>query len=346
MLSKCTEPNLRPYYESPAWTAGLALTILLTITSTVLSVRLMYQHFTHYSNSVLQRPITRILLMVPIYSVCSLTSYISIKNAVYIDVIRDAYEGFVVYNFFSLFLEYLGPNQQSRLLILSQKVPHTMPPPACCFMYDPRNVHFIGYCKLGVFQFVVVRLCMTVTAMVMELLGVFCHGSMSLSHGNFYTTVINGLSMGLAMFTLIAFYLPTKNDISHSSPVSQFLSVKFVIFFQFWLGLFVNILVNSGLIYETEYWTIPQFSILFQSFVVAIEMVIASLWHLRAFSIQKFVDGTYSPLADAFWDSFIWLDLIHDFKTTVRYFTVYRHVRVGDTQGEYNESSPLVLDRT
>lgn len=211
MLSQCIEANVRPYYESPAWLAGLVITALLTLTSTILSIWLISQHFTHYSNAVLQRPITRILLMVPIYSICSLISYISIRNAVYINVIRDAYEGFVVYNFFSLFLEYLGPNQQVRLLKLSQKVPHTMPPPACCFMYDPRNVHFIGYCKLGVFQFVVVRLCTTVASLIMELFGVFCHGSMSMSHGNFYTTVANGLSMGLAMFTLIAYYLPTKS---------------------------------------------------------------------------------------------------------------------------------------
>lgn len=44
---------------------------------------------------------------VPIYAVSSLVSLYSLQAAFYVDAIRDLYESFVIYCFFSLLVEYL-----------------------------------------------------------------------------------------------------------------------------------------------------------------------------------------------------------------------------------------------
>lgn len=47
------------------------------------------------------------LYRVPIYAISSLVSLYSLQAAFYVDAIRDLYESFVIYCFFSLLVEYL-----------------------------------------------------------------------------------------------------------------------------------------------------------------------------------------------------------------------------------------------
>jgi hypothetical protein len=115
-------------------------------------------------------------------------------------------------------------------------------------------------------------------------------------------------------------YFSFIQDISRYSPVSQFMSIKFVIFFQFWFGLAVNMLVQNGLLHENQYWSINQFSLLFQSFITSVEMVVASLWHLRAFPVEVFrVSEPEMNAFDAFWDCFHFLDVGQDVQIGYRF---------------------------
>ncbi|KAH6562686.1 hypothetical protein BASA84_000548 [Batrachochytrium salamandrivorans] len=272
-----TTPGL---YQSPLWLYGLTIGGMLMLATTLLSVSLMLLHFRYYTKPQYQRPITRILLMVPLYAICSWLSFWSIKSAVYLNVIRDCYEGFVVYNFFVLCLEYLGPNEQTRLDVLSNKGWRRFPPPACCIIHSPSHRHFLGFCKIGILQYVFVRVVTTVASVVMEIYKVYCMESMSPSFGHMYTTVLNSVSLGVAMFTLISLYLPIRKDISHFNIVGQFLSIKFIIFFQFWLGIFIKLMISSGGIEQGHSWTAEELSILIQNFIITVEMMLAAILHL------------------------------------------------------------------
>ena len=67
--------------------------------------------------------------MVPLYSVSAILSFVFVGHAVLISIIRDIYEGYVVYNFFQLFLEYFGANEVDRLIKLQESEDFKMPPP-------------------------------------------------------------------------------------------------------------------------------------------------------------------------------------------------------------------------
>ena len=56
-------------------------------------------------------------------------------------------------------------------------------------------------------QYVVVRVSTSVAAAVLEYSRLYCPESMNPLYGHFYTTLLNGASMGVAMFTLITFYI-------------------------------------------------------------------------------------------------------------------------------------------
>jgi hypothetical protein len=212
------------WFKSELWQTGFVLVAVFSVISTVLSLRLIDSHFRNYSSPAMQRPITRvaslliqILFIVPIYSACSFLTYL-VSNSIYISIIRDAYEGFVMYNFLKLFLEYLGPDENTRNDILSQKSKSIYAPPLCCCTFSPSSPYFLFLCRIGgnlsinvVIQFLFTRAATTVAAIILETIGLYCHNSMSPSFGHLYTTLINGVSMGIAMFSIGTLYITTRN---------------------------------------------------------------------------------------------------------------------------------------
>jgi hypothetical protein len=62
----------------------------------------------HYTQLHLQRYIVRILLMVPVYAVDSFLSFRFISLSLYFDLVRDAYEAYVIYNFFTLLVAFVN----------------------------------------------------------------------------------------------------------------------------------------------------------------------------------------------------------------------------------------------
>ncbi|KAI8806810.1 organic solute transporter subunit alpha/Transmembrane protein, partial [Cladochytrium replicatum] len=289
-----SEPD--PFHTYETYIAGWILSGLFTVFATCSSLYLIYGHLTHYRIPEIQRPINRILLMVPVYAIISFLSYRFISYAVFFNVIRDCYEGFVIWCFFGLLLQYLGPDMNAQRAILASKSRRRLPPPACCFKHDPSWRHFLNLCKLGIMQYVIVRISTTILAVVLEINNAYCPESMSPSFGHFWATILNALSVGLAMFTLFAFYLAVHHDLSSGArrvgssahPVAQFLSIKFVVFFGFWQGFIVKLLVAEGILHATEDWTAAEVSTAVQSFFVCFEMAIASGLHLWAFAWRDF----------------------------------------------------------
>jgi hypothetical protein len=76
-------------------------------TAVFLSTWLIYKHLRNYNEPNLQRPIVRILLMVPIYAINSWVSLRWSFVSLYLDLIRDSYEAYVVYQFFVLLVEFI-----------------------------------------------------------------------------------------------------------------------------------------------------------------------------------------------------------------------------------------------
>ncbi|KPP70365.1 transmembrane protein 184C-like, partial [Scleropages formosus] len=118
------------------------------------------QHLVHYTQPELQKPIIRILWMVPIYS---LDSWIALKYpgiAIYVDTCRECYEAYVIYNFMIFLLNYLANQYPSLVMMLEVQEQQKHLPPLCCCPPWP-----MGECKLGVLQYTVVRPFTTVIAL-------------------------------------------------------------------------------------------------------------------------------------------------------------------------------------
>ncbi|KAJ3208473.1 hypothetical protein HDU82_002429 [Entophlyctis luteolus] len=271
--------------------AAWILTILFALASIAMTGYLILSHFRAYYRPSQQRWIVRILLMVPIYSVCSSLSFRFFWDSIYFNIARDFYEAFVIFSFFALLLQYLGKtptDQHAFLQTISAPVRARYPPPLMCFTFNPRGHAFLVNTKICVLQYVVVRPVMTVTAYVLAYVGVLCPTrSGDPSYGQFWIGWINTVSVSVAMYALILFYVIIHHEIEEYDPLWKFIAVKFVVFFSFWQTIVINILDQNGVIRGTAIWSADNTSDLIDAFLVSLEMVLAAMIHLRAFPARE-----------------------------------------------------------
>ncbi|GJM97123.1 hypothetical protein PR202_ga14026 [Eleusine coracana subsp. coracana] len=92
-------------WASAAYTAAA---LACAAAATVVALGHIYRHLLHYAEPVYQRFIVRIIFMVPVYSVMSFLSLIFPDSAIYFNSIREIYDAWVIYNFLSLCLAWVG----------------------------------------------------------------------------------------------------------------------------------------------------------------------------------------------------------------------------------------------
>ena len=178
------------------------------------------KHAIHYNSPRTQKYIFRILGVIPVYAVCSCISLIAPPAAVVFLTLRDVYEAFVVYSFFTLILEYAGGdyNCTERIKHLPP-VPH--PPPLCCLPPVRRDAHLLRLSKQGVLQFVVVKPVMAVLSLA------------ALAAGQYYSPgwqvtliLIYNTTYSIALYCLLFFYLAIRSLLTPFQPVRKFFAVK------------------------------------------------------------------------------------------------------------------------
>lgn len=86
------------------------------------------------------------------------------ETAVYFDTVRECYEAYVLYNFLRYLLNFLEFEYDLQAE-LEGRPPVTPPVPFCCCPAWPKGLRFIRRCKIGVLQYTIVRLVLTLVAL-------------------------------------------------------------------------------------------------------------------------------------------------------------------------------------
>ncbi|KAI8054589.1 organic solute transporter subunit alpha/Transmembrane protein [Syncephalis plumigaleata] len=224
--------------------------------ASIISFFLIYKHAQYYTKPNQQRYIIRICLMIPIYAIVSWLSYFYYRQSVYYEVLRDCYEAFVIASFFILLLQYLGDSAEEQAAAVSAHWElKRFPFPFNCISYSPASTHFLWGIKYGILQYTILKPITTLISMVSHLLGIYCPESYSPFHVRLYVVIVGFMSVTVAMYALITFYMVVSDDLKPYKPFSKFLCVKLIIFFCFWQYVAISLLASFGLIHETEYWT-------------------------------------------------------------------------------------------
>ncbi|KAH8802955.1 organic solute transporter Ostalpha-domain-containing protein [Xylogone sp. PMI_703] len=266
-MIKCNDTLVERYFAvDPVWhgysfrTLGWVLASIFAGIATMLSLYLIWRHAMHYSRPYEQRHITRILFMVPIYSIVSVLSYLYYWHAVYFKVIRDCYEAFAIASFFFLLCHYIAPDLHAQKDYFRKLRPKHWPWPApwfkiCCgprLLRTPRSgltwfnvelarwpavrqeayvwIDYLGRCfPILLRPCYYDSLCCRHTSFWDVLRG--------FSQANFahiWIMAVEAICVIIAMYCLIAFYITLIDDIAPHKPFFKILSIKLVIFLCFW----------------------------------------------------------------------------------------------------------------
>ena len=266
--------------------------VLLTIP---ISLRIIVQHLTHWVAPNVQKYIVRIVWMVPIYAV---ESWIALRfkfMANYLEKIRECYEAYVIFCFMYYLIALLGGDEAQIAYKLRKQAADIGKQSWFSPLVGtkPTGSELLRRCKLGVFQYVIVKNLVAIVACILQSQGIQHEGDFSFNKPYIYQCFIANISQLWALYCLVVFYVATKDELSHWRPVGKFLCVKMVVFFTWWQSILIEIFFASPqgevIANNTEdSWTVNEISKGLQDYLICIEMFFASVAFSLAFSYKDY----------------------------------------------------------
>jgi hypothetical protein len=297
---------------------------LSAIAATALATWQIVNHIQHYSSPIFQRYILRIIFMVPVYSVCSFLALVRPHDAVYFETVRVIYEAFVIYTFLSLCLEFVGGPGEVEVkmngFVLHPSFLHC----TCCFPPQRVDGLFVRRCKQGALQFVLLMPILGILSVVLYATGNYSPGYWGPSNGYLYITIVYNVTYSVALLALFMFYMGAHDLLAPFNPLLKFVLVKSVVFFTFWQGILIAILVGTGVIDNAEDGSNLQ------NLLVCLEMLPAAIGMFYAFPYQEFKDGAPGAGGAAVGNAMhaisihdVASDTVHQFAPTYRNYVLY-----------------------
>lgn len=302
--------------EEPIWKSltfhhfGLILSATFGALAVAIAFFLILRHATHYLKPYEQKHIIRILLMIPIYAVVSFLSYLYYHKAVYFEVLRDCYEAFAIASFFTLMCHYIAPNLHEQKEYFRNVQPKNWVWPLtwmqkCTggqdkgWLRKPRSgLTWFNVVWLSIFQYCFIRPFFTLVAVITQHFGRYCQSSKDPRFAYIWVAGFEAISVTIAMYCLIQFYIQLKEDLAPHRPFMKVLCIKLVIFFCFWQSWIISLLTaDSGPLKATKQIAGPDLRIGIPSMLTCVEMSIFAVLHLFAFPWKPYDLGRrHEPL--------------------------------------------------
>lgn len=291
-----------------------------TLLTCLLTMFHMSSHLRNMYEPEVQRKIITILWMSPIYSVTSFLSLTLPKTEMYLSIIKDFYEAYVVYTFLSFLIAVLGRGDRDVVVsTLARHADHMENPSRCLRrFYNPppetsaeaKANAVLMECQIMAMQFVLVRPLTSIASFLVYTIssdldhdGVGEEGVGSESDGavaaafflspNFAIAMVENISVFFAFTGLLKFYHVVCGDLKWLKPFNKFLAIKGIVFLTFWQGLAISILVHlDGNKNDNKSDREQAQSI--QSLLICLEMLFFSLAHWCVFPPEEWEPG-YRP---------------------------------------------------
>ncbi|KAK9084482.1 hypothetical protein Scep_030953 [Stephania cephalantha] len=297
-----------------------------TVGAIALALFHIYRHLFNYTEPTFQRFIVRIIFMVPVYALMSFLSLVLNERSIYFNSIREVYEAWVIYNFLSLCLAWVGGPGAVVLSLSGRVLKPSWYLMTCCFPPIPLDGRFIRRCKQGALQFVILKPILVALTFVLYAKGKYEDGNFSAKQAYLYVTIIYTISYTMALYALALFYVACRDLLQPFNPVPKFIMIKSVVFLTYWQGVLVFLAAKSGLIKNAEEAAEVQ------NFVVCVEMLLAAVAHLYAFPYKEYAGanigasgGFTGSLAHALAFNDFYHDTVHQFAPTYHDYVLYNH---------------------
>ncbi|CDP18289.1 unnamed protein product [Coffea canephora] len=285
-----------------SWTICSAGVFVLA--ALVLSMYLIFEHLAAYNQPEEQKFLIGLILMVPVYASESFLSLLDSNAAFYCEIIRDCYEAFALYCFERYLIACLGGEESTIEFMENQSmfsssiplideayaygvVEHPFPL-NCCLRQWSLGPDFYQAVKIGIVQYMILKMICALLAMLFQLFGIYGEGKFEWGYAYPYLAVILNFSQTWALYCLVQFYSVTKNKLAPIKPLAKFLTFKSIVFLTWWQGVAVAFLLSLGA-FKGSLAQVLQSRI--QDYIICIEMGVAAVIHLYVFPAAPYKRG-------------------------------------------------------
>lgn len=260
---------------------------ICTAIACFLSFQLVREHKKNWNNPEQQQYALYIIYMVPLFAVNSFIGLLDMEASetvvMLLDSIKECYEAWVLHSFLQLMFSYLK-------LDINKPVPDSLKGrhihqsfPFSLFMKDMKlDNTTVKRLFTWTQQFIILRPIVSVIDLVLEVTGY-------LDKFSLWITIVLNVSVTLAVYALMLVYHAFEHELKDRRPLAKFLSIKMVVFFAFWQGAIVQILVYTKVIHENHWYSVEEIEVGIQNFLVCMEAgLLFSFAHNYAFSADEF----------------------------------------------------------
>ncbi|GAU47845.1 hypothetical protein TSUD_404220 [Trifolium subterraneum] len=243
-----------------SWTVFSASIFVLV--ALVLSMYLIFEHLAAYNQPEEQKFLIGLILMVPVYALESFLSLLDSSAAFNCEIIRDCYEAFALYCFERYLIACLGGEDKTIQFMQSTSVTDSSTPLLKeAYAYGVVEHPFpLNWClrdwylgpdfyqsvKIGIVQYMILKMICALLAMILESFGVYGEGKFEWRYGYPYLASILNFSQTWALYCLVQFYSVIKDKLEPIKPLAKFLTFKSIVFLTWWQGLAVAFLFSMG----------------------------------------------------------------------------------------------------
>eukprot|EP01061_Rhynchopus_euleeides_P005244 TRINITY_DN14496_c0_g2_i1.p2 TRINITY_DN14496_c0_g2~~TRINITY_DN14496_c0_g2_i1.p2 ORF type:complete len:381 (+),score=129.14 TRINITY_DN14496_c0_g2_i1:141-1283(+) len=264
------------------------------ILSAVMSVFQIMEHLSAFIDPDVQSRVIRILVMVPLYGLTSFVAMNYQSAATVLDLVRDSYESYALYTFFSLMMGLLGGTDTLlRELMAESGDPFPHPFPFCKmrpYSFSPTTLHRI---RLSVVQFMILKPTCALVTIILDSQGKYKNNDQLLDfeYGWVYLTFIYNVSISIALYGLVYFYQSAKELLREHNPFMKFWCIKGVLFLSYWQSLLIAILSATNSLPTFKMWENGDQAAGLQDFLICCEMFVFAMLHKFVFGVQEISDA-------------------------------------------------------
>ena len=135
----------------------------------------------------------------------------------------------VIASFFTLLLYYLGDTDEELAEVFRQVQFKKWIWPLGSWRYKPSGPYFLVIMKWSIGQYWIFRPGCTAVAVVTQAFNLYCLASWSPQYSHVWTSVLISLSVTVAMYAVLQFYVTMKQELREYSPMLKFFAVKAVV---------------------------------------------------------------------------------------------------------------------
>jgi len=243
-------------------------------------------HMKNYSNPKRQNFILIICYMTPLFASSSFIGLLGEwmgLGFLILDSIKECYEAFVIHSFLQLLYDYMKVELGKPLEdgVKGRHVHQIFPMNLFYndWHLDPSVVRTLHYWTL---QFVYIRPIISILEIVAEI-------TETESYTHIIFAIILNISVTLAVYALMMFYHAFEKELAPHRPLAKFLCIKGVVFFAFWQGIIIQLLVYFGIITKDHWHSVEQVEVNIQNLLVCVEMgLIFTYANYYAFNPSEF----------------------------------------------------------